>query len=101
MKFSFLKLNFGQKYLRKVFETPLNDNIWQNVMKFTHLSSKEAENKKCNIKCVFRKTFKKLYKTIKEFIFSNLADLFDSKSTQRALGYTKCTRGTLKGPLGT
>ena len=34
------------------------------------------------------KTFKNLYKIIKESISCNVADLFYSKSTQRALGHS-------------
>ena len=45
--------------------------------------------------------FKKLYKTIKEFICSNVVDLFYSKSTQRVLMYSKGTQGTLKEYLST
>ena len=46
--------------------------------------------------------FKKLYKTIKEFICSNVVDLFYSKSTQRVLMYSKRhSQGTLKEYLST
>ena len=46
--------------------------------------------------------FFKLYKTIKESISSNVADLFNLKSTQRTLkGNSKYTRGELKGHLNT
>ena len=38
----------------KVFETPLNDiSAEKNVVKFTHLISKEAKNNKCYVKYVF------------------------------------------------
>ena len=66
------------------------------VVKFTHLSSKEAGNK-CYVKYVFWKFLKKPYKTIKESISSHAAGLFDSKSTQSALGHSNVTRGALKG----
>ena len=45
------------------------------------------------------KTFKNLYKIIKESISCNVANLFYSKSTQRALGHLKGTQGTLIGHL--
>ena len=44
--------------------------------------------------------FKKLYKTIKEFICSNVVDLFYSKSTQRVLMYSKDICRALKGHSG-
>ena len=45
----------------------------------------------------FEKFLKKPYKTIKESISSHAADLFDSKSTQSALGLSNVTRGALEG----
>ena len=49
---------------------------WQNLVKFTQLISKEAENNKRYVKYVFWKVFKNLYEAIKESISSNAADLF-------------------------
>ena len=76
------------EFLKKVFQTPLNDFIWL-AERSRHLIFKEAENK-CYIK---------LYKTIKESISSNVADRFYSKGTQRALGHSKSTRRHSSGTL--
>ena len=90
------------KYLRKVFETSLNDLYLANrTLKLTHFISKVAENNNCCVKHAFWKVFRKLYKTIMEFISSNFADLFYLKSTQRGLGHWKGTRWSLKGHLRT
>ena len=64
------------------------------VVKFTHRSYKEAENK-CYVKYVFWKFLKKPYETIKESISSHAAGLFDSKSTQSALGIEGHSKGIL------
>ena len=53
------------------------------------------KNHKCYARYVFWKVFKKLYKTIKESIFSNVADLFYLKNTQKALGHSKVYQGAL------
>ena len=69
------------------------------MAKLTYLISKEAENNNYYAKHVFWKIFKRLYKTIMESISSNAADLFYSKGTQKALGHSKGTHGSLKGHL--
>ena len=64
------------------------------MVKFAHLISKEAENKKCHVKYLFWKHLKKLYKTIKESISSNVTDLIYSKSNQKALGHLRHSKST-------
>ena len=84
---------------------------YRNLVKFTHLISKEVENNKCYVKYVFRKFFKNHYKTIKESISSNVGDLFYSKKhskdtwvlkrhymgTQKPLEHLKGIPRTLQG----
>ena len=57
---------------------------WQNVVKFTHLISKE-DNNKCYVKFMFG-SFQKLFKTINQSISCNVADFFYSENTQREIG---------------
>ena len=86
------------KYLRKVFETPLNDYIW--LVERSNLFPRKHEKVLFSthvLKHVFN-----VFKTIKGSIFSNIADLFYSISTQRALeGHSKSTWTLEDHPKGT
>ena len=72
----------------------------QNVVKFTHIISKEGEHNKCHVNYVFWKVFKNS-KTVYESISCNVADFLYLKSTKkeiehsngtlRALGHSKST----------
>ena len=66
----------------------------QNLVKFTHLVSQEAENNNLCQTCVLNSFFKTLY--IKQSISSNVTDPFCSRSTQNVLVHSKVTRGSLK-----
>ena len=69
----------------------------QNVIKFTHLISKDGENNKGFVKYVFWKVFKKFVKPLMSPFLIMLQTFFYLKRTQMKIEHSNGTLSLLKG----